>query len=219
MKKPFFVYLLSSILILFNYQGYSQTSPIGKKSLTIGASGGYWSHKGELYEDADGNKATTGSLDLNIGYFVLPHLALGFKVDNRVDKQGEMKLVNRGIGPYCSYYFGRLDKEEVPGSFYPYITLAYMWKKKTQEFMYQDYFYEDSKKIRSVSIQVGGLFMIANSVGIYGKIGYEFDKGDYKWSWEHPNATVPDGFENDQKGGVFTMGIGIRLFIYEKSFE
>jgi len=92
----------------------AQQFALDKKATIISGSVSFMSQGGDLFEDLDGNKATSLTLAPNINYFITKNFFIGGSLEFSSEAQGDYSSNGIGIGPQIGYAFGGPESEVFP---------------------------------------------------------------------------------------------------------
>lgn len=168
-----------------------------KGVILAGGSVGFESSDGNLYEDQDGDKATTISFDPFVGYFLVPHFAVGAHlhfskiVNNRYSHDFDSSEI--GFGPALFYYFGREYSK-----MFPFVSARFDWMKESSSL---DTYDPPDRTYATFGFAGGITAMVSKNVGIRTALFYQFDS---------------EKEEGEEKVGGKKIGlrVGIESFIW-----
>jgi hypothetical protein len=166
---------------------------VDKGVILAGGSVGFESSGGDLYENADGDKATTITFDPFAGYFFMPNLALGAHIHFSKETHGDYKASEVGFGPAAFYYFGGEYSK-----MFPFVSARFDWKKASSSYDdtdYPDYTYT------TIGFAGGVTAMVSKNVGIRASLFYEMD-------------TEEQEDQDSVDGNKLGLRVGIQTFIW-----
>ncbi len=172
--------------------------PIDKGSFLISGEFSFNNLGGELYEDTNGNRYTSITVDTSINYFLIPHLAFGTYLEIAYASQGDASATLLGIGPQILFYFGSTQSQtSYKYQVYPFVSAGF-------------YYLRSSSTISGASTTANGTmvpfgagftYMVTNTVGLSAEFLYHIDH----LKFEDNTAFNGDGFN---------IGVGFDIFIY-----
>ena len=109
-RLTLFIICFSGLSYIVSAQQYAND----KKATIISGTGSFMSQGGDLFEDYDGNKATTITFTPNINHFITKSLFIGGGIELSTDSQGDYKSNAIGIGPQIGYVFGGPQSKALP---------------------------------------------------------------------------------------------------------
>jgi len=184
-------------LIIFSYS-IAAESPIDKGSFLTSGEYSFNNFGGELYEDTNGNRYTSISVDTSVNYFLISHLAFGFNLGIAYASQGDASSTTLGIGPQVLFYFGSTQSQtSYKYQVYPFVSAGF-------------YYLRNSSTISGVSSTANGTmvpfgagftYMVTNTVGLSAEFLYHID---------HLKFEDKTAFN----GNGFNIGVGFDIFIY-----
>jgi len=172
----------------------AQEFAIDKKAIIISGSGGYMSQGGDLFEDTDGNKATTVSLKPTVDYFITRKFFIGGGLDFSISSQGDYNSNGIGIGPELGFAFGGPQSKA-----YPFVQIGILYYK-----MNADYGSGDDSQFSGSNIFLGcgAIFPVKEHIGVIFSGGYQLlDLKDKE-------------YDKSYSGNIFTVGIGITGLLF-----
>ena len=149
----------------------------------------YNSDGGELYENADGDRANTVLVNPSLLYFVTPGLAIGGALFVENFSQGDFSLTTIGIGPAVNYFFG-----EPESTVYPFLGASVAYASLSSDFF-------DASGI-ALGFGGGAAFMLSGSVAITAGGSYEIS-----------NLSI-DQLDETQSGNTFRLEVGVAAFLF-----
>lgn len=190
------------ILIVICFSGLSsivsaQQYAIDKKATIISGSGSFMSQGGDLFEDIDGNKATTFTFTPNINHFITKNFFIGGSLEFSTESQGDYKSNGIGIGPQIGYAFGGPQSKA-----FPYFDLGIRYYIMNADYGSGDYIQFSGSDI---SLGFGVI------VPIKAHIGFIFEGGYHMMD-------LKDKDSNDSySGNIFSIGVGIAGLLFENA--
>lgn len=103
-----FVFLISTSNL------FAQEFAVDKGATFISGVASFTSQGGELFEDYDGNNASTFNLSPNVNFFVAKNFFIGGGLEFAHEKQGDYTSNNIGLGPQIGYAFGNENSTAFP---------------------------------------------------------------------------------------------------------
>jgi hypothetical protein len=167
---------------------------VDKGSIQLGGSLGFETSSGDLYE-ANGDGESVLGFEPFFGYFIMPHVALGWRFQFTTWSQGDDDDWSvLAIGPVLAYYFGREYAK-----MYPFISAHVEWRQRSATAAGQELPDETST---SMGLAVGLTSMVSKNVGIRSALFYNVD-----------NIQVDDT-DYDESGAKIGLRVGIESFIW-----
>jgi hypothetical protein len=109
---------------------------------------------------------------------VIDGLGIGVEVDIENQSQGDFKVNNMGFGPSVFYYIGgAMHEGEVKGKAVPFLHGSFLFSSEKTEYSSND---EVKFSGYCGHIGAGGIFMLSNSVGVFGEAYYELHSSKQK---------------------------------------
>lgn len=181
--------LIIVTLLLSSSLALSQEFAVDKGSTIISGMGSYASQGGDLFENSDGDRATTIMLMPTINYFVAPNISIGGGVAYTSQSQGDYSYHTIGIGPTLGYFIGDSNSKS-----HPYLAAGIRYYSMGDE--------DDS--ISGTDIVIGGgiITPVKNHVGIVLEAGYHI------MSLKHKD------WDKSESGNLIMVGIGIAGLLY-----
>jgi hypothetical protein len=182
MKNAMIAVLALFILLpacLFAQKGYA----IDKGVMIVDGSAGFVSAGGDMWGD---DRSTRLFLNPSLGFFVVPHLAIGATFDYMNWSDGDDSNSYFGFGPKVSYYFGDSDSKV-----YPFVAGSFFY------FSWSDLYTQNDLKFEG-----GAAFMIAKNVAITGNAFYRIES--QKW----------ETADESESGNTFGVEFGVGIFIF-----
>lgn len=141
-------------------QGPRPEIPIEKGSFLIGGSMAFHAYTGELYDGPTDQNHTTAEIVPSLGYFVRDGLMLAVEFNYYSDKQNPADVSSFGGGPRIAYYFNLFPyRQEIAGSFYPYIAVFGTYRRQTANG-------STDSDLYSAGGQAGALLMAGRNIAI-----------------------------------------------------
>ena len=129
---------------------------------------------------------TTFTINPVVGYFIIPHLAIGVGFNYTKYSWGDTDHTFLGVGPAAAYFLGDANSK-----MYPFVGGSFVYGSMSDEYTQTD-----------IKFEGGAAFMIAKNVAITGAAFYMMES--YK----------PDGADESISGNTFGIEFGISTFIY-----
>lgn len=188
------------ILCIICFSGLSftvsaQQYAIDKKATIISGSGSFMSQGGDLFEDTDGNNATTITFSPNINHFITKNFFIGGGIEFSTESQGDYKSDGIGIGPQIGYVFGGPQSKALP-----YLDLGIRYYK-----MNVDYGFADDYQISGSDISLG----FGVIVPIKAHIGLIFEGGYHMLDLKDKDS------DDTLSGNILSIGVGIAGLLFQ----
>jgi hypothetical protein len=161
MKKWFCVLLLISSSLLL-----AQSYAVDKGAVIIEGTAGYMSQSGDWYENEDGDKSTTITLNPTIMYFISPNIGIGGSMLWHKESQGDASQSYMSLGPALGYFAGNSQSTNIP-----FLFASYQFQSMGDE--------DDSIPGKNIVLGAGMIFVIREHLGISAQISYQME------SWKH----------------------------------
>jgi hypothetical protein len=180
------------ILLLVSLLGmaYAQNSPIDKGSKIVGGGFSFLSlGEGDFRQNII-------MFNPSYGVFAKPGLFIGGTLLYSRDSFDDYVTASYGIGPDLRYYFGGNNtRNEVKGTFYPYLKTDFLYYKTSEDYHSDWGGYDYSRDYNYFDWNLGGgvQLMFSNTVGGYAELtvgAYNSKYKDYSWSTERKIALV-----------------------------
>ena len=181
--------ILSLALVLFPAALAAQGGPIDPGSIVLGGSVSFTSSGGDLYENAEGDRATTITINPRALFFVMRGLAVGGDVLISTSSQGDFDSTTLGIGPAAYYFFGGPNAR-----IYPFIGASVGYAKVSVED------FDGSGLVYGPT--AGVAFLLSESVALTTAATYRME-----------NVSI-DEIDEDVDGNVFSIDVGIQAFMH-----
>lgn len=95
-----------AVLVSFPLTLAAQEYATDRGSFILGGSASFVSQGGDLYENLDGDRLNTLTLNPYLLYFITPGLGIGGELALSRASQGDSDATVLGVGPTVAYYFG-----------------------------------------------------------------------------------------------------------------
>lgn len=206
MNKTLTIIVAIALTLLFAASALGEVGTLKKGSwfMAGGWTAGFAKQGGDAYKDADDKTPSMFQLSPCAGYFFADGLAVGALLNFESFTWGDNKSTGFGFGPKLYYYFGAAN-DIVKGKMVPYATGAFtIHSDKTEIPGYMEgvetttYKYSGS----NIHLGLGGIYMFANSFGVFGEAYYEMQKEKQK----EPTET------DSVSGSEFGIMIGVNAF-------
>lgn len=188
------------ILIAICLSGLSSTViaqkyAIDKKATIITGSGIFTSQGGDLFEDNDGNKATTFTFTPNINHFITKNFFIGGSLEFSTESQGDYNSNGIGFGPQIGYAFGGPQSKV-----FPYLDLGVRYYKMNTDYGSGNYYQFSGSDI---SLGFGLIVPVKAHIGLIFEGGYHM-------------LDLKDKDSNESySGNIFSIGVGIAGLLFE----
>ena len=172
----------------------AQEYAVDKKATIILGTGSFLSQGGDLFEDMDGNKATSFSFTPSINHFITKNLYIGGSLEFTAEAQGDYNLNGVGIGPGIGYAIGGPQSQA-----FPYLELGTLYYKMSMDYgSGDDYQFSGS----DIYLGFGVIIPIKEHIGlIFGGAYHMMDLKD-------------KDFDENYSGNVFSIAVGISGLIF-----
>ena len=208
MNKRFTIIMAIAMTLLFAASAFSAEKGTMKKGSWFMAGGwtaGFSSTGSDALLDSTGAKKRMSHFQVSpsAGYFFMDGLGVGALISFDYAKFLEVKTTEMAFGPKAYYYIGASKKDVAKGMAVPYGTVAFTYKMGKTTFG-SGAENEDKTKGYDVMFGVGGVYLLANSVGVFGEVYY--DLGSEK-------SKVGNGdWSKSMKEHQFGLQIGVNAF-------
>lgn len=170
------------------------------------------------YQNQNGGRTISASINPSIGYFVADGLVVGSGIpvsiangkstnDNSYN-QFKSNSFAIGLAPFVRYYFGR-------NKFKPYLGVAYSYSKLTTNSSHNDqtgpYSYEGKGKATSFIPTIGLAYFVSPNLGLTIGLNYNWNHQDQTLNYS--TSTGPSTVTGDSDTKSVSLGIGFQLFI------
>lgn len=181
--------LIIVILVLSSSFALSQQFAVDKGSTIISGMGSYASQGGDLFENSDGDRATTIMLMSIVNHFIAPNISIGAGVAYTSQSQGDYSYHTIGIGPTLGYFIGDSNSKG-----YPYLAAGIRYYSIGDE--------DDSISGTDIVIGAGIIAPVKDHVGIIIEAGY------------HIMNLKNKDWDESESGNIIMVGIGIAGLLY-----
>jgi hypothetical protein len=178
------VVLLLSMPIALSGQDYATD----RGSFILGGAASFSSQGGDLYENADGDRLTTLTVNPYLLYFLSPGFGVGGELAVSRATQGEGDITSLGVGPAVAYFFG-----DAAATVRPFVEAHASYVSISSDFV--------DASGWGVGGGAGAAFMLSPTVALTLGGVYEIQ-----------NVSVED--LEDQDGDEFRVEAGIAAFIF-----
>ena len=175
----------------------AQQYAVDKKATIISGTGSFMSQGGDLFEDIDGNKATTFTFTPNLNHFITKNFFIAGSFEFSSESQGDYSSNGIGIGPQIGYAFGGPQSQV-----FPYLDLGIGVYK-----MIVDYGPSDDFQFSGSDIFFGGGIIVP----IKAHIGLVFEAGYHMLDLKDKDTG------DSYAGNIFSIGVGISMLIFQNS--
>jgi hypothetical protein len=186
-----FIICFSGLSFSLSAQQYAND----KKATIISGQGSFMSQGGDIFEDFEGNKATTFTFNPNINHFITKGFFIGGGLEFSIESQGDYKANAIGLGPQIGYAFGGPQSKAIP-----YLDLGIRYYT-----MHLDFGGGDDYQFSGTDINLG----FGVIVPIKEHIGLIFEGG-----YQILDLKNKDSDEN-YSGDIFSIGIGIAGLLFQ----
>lgn len=177
------------IILLSSSFALSQEFAVDKGSTIISGMGNYASQGGDLFENSNGDRATTIMLMPTVNHFIAPNISIGGGVAYTSQSQGDYSFHTIGIGPTLGYFIGDSNSKS-----YPYLATGIRYYSMGDE--------DDSISGTDILIGAGIIVPVKNHAGIVIEAGYHIMNLKHK-DWD-----------KSEPGNIIMVGIGIAGLLY-----
>jgi hypothetical protein len=181
--KKIIIALIAVLIMLPAYSFAQKGYAIDKGVMLLAGSISFTSEGGDLRGD---ERATTFTINPAVGYFVIPHLAIGVGFNYTKYSYGDDDDTFLGIGPAAAYFLGDANSK-----MYPFVGASFVYGSVSDSYTKTD-----------IKFEVGSAYMIAKNVAITGSAFYMLES--YK----------PEGADESTSGNTFGIEFGVSTFIY-----
>jgi len=182
MKKTMIAVLALFIMLpacSFAQKGYA----IDKGVIVIDGMASYVSAGGDLYGD---DRVSVIALNPSIGYFIMPHLAMGVNFGFQKTSHGDDSDTIFAVGPSVAYFMGDANSKV-----YPFVAGTFLYSSE-----------DDHHTQTDIKLKGGAAFMIAKNVAITGNAFYKMES--QKW----------ETADESESGNTFGVEFGVGIFIF-----
>jgi hypothetical protein len=173
----------------------AQQYAVDKKATIISGSLSFTSQGGDLFEDFDGNKATTFSFTPNINHFITKNIFFGGSLELTTESQGDYKFTGTGIGPQIGVAFGGSQNKA-----YPYLDLGLRYYTMKSDFgSGSDVKFSGS----DLSLGFGVIVPLKSHIGLIFEGGY------------HMMNLKDKDSKDSYSGKIFSIGAGIAGLLFK----
>lgn len=192
-KSMFLLICFIAISSLLSAQQYA----VDKKATIIAGSGIFMRQGGDLFEDSNGESATTVTFTPSINHFITKNLFIGGGMEFSKESQGDYNANSIGIGPQIGYAFGNSNS-----TVFPYLDLGIRYYSMTADYGYgDDYQFSGS----DISLGFGLIIPLKTHLGLIFEGGY------------HMMDLKNKDLDDTASGNVFSIGIGIAGLLYQEA--
>lgn len=177
--------LLLSLPLTLSAQSYATD----QGSFILGGSASYSSQGGDLYENFDGDRVNTLTLNPYLLYFVSPGLGIGGELVLSRASQGDDDLTTVGVGPTVAYFFG-----DAAATVRPFVEAHASYVSVS--------FGENDANGWGIGGGGGAAFMLSPTVALTLQGVYEVQ------------SLSADGLDEDVDGNEFRLEAGIAAFLF-----
>lgn len=206
MNRTITIVVAISLTLLFAASALGGDIGAMKKGSWFMAGGwtaGFAKQGGDLYKSGD-DSPTVLQLDPCLGYFFMDGLAVGALLSFDSYTMGDYKSTGFGFGPKVYYYIGANKNDIEKGKMVPYLTGSFTLvsdKTESPSFM-TDEITTSKSSGTNIHLGGGGIYMFANSFGVFGEAYYEMHKSKVKEPVEGESVS----------GSEFGVMIGVNAF-------
>jgi outer membrane protein W len=186
MKK---IILISLVLLLFHSFAFSQDFAVDKGSILFAGMASFSTSGGDLYENADGDRAMNITLEPSVNYFVIQNVGVGLKAQYSRDSQGDYTSSTLGIGPNLAYFLG-----DAESNMFPYLGAGFHYITNSVD----DYTISGT----DIAIIAGVLAPVKKNLGIMINASY------------HMMSLKHEDWDEAESGNIIMVGIGIAGMLY-----
>lgn len=175
--------LFSALLVVSAFGEEMGTMKAGSWFMAGGWTAGFSKMSGDMYKDANDKTPSSFQLSPCAGYFFTDGLAIGALLNFSSYTWGDYKSTGFGFGPKLYYYIGAGANDIEKGKMVPYFTGSFTLNSaKTETPSYVEEGKTTTTKITGTNIHLGagGIYMFANSFGVFGEAFYEIQNAKQK---------------------------------------
>ena len=165
---------------------------VDKGSTMISGTFSFTNSSGKLYEDFEGNSATSFTLGPSVLAFLVPNFALGGTFAFTHISQGDASATALAIGPKLAYFVGGPDSNA-----YPFFGVGFAYLRQTFDFGKSEYTISGTKFYFGAGVSV----MIASHLALICEGAYNIDN------------LKPEGGKS-ASGNIFAINVGLAGFIF-----
>ncbi len=189
--KSKYLLIIACLMVLSNF-AFSQEFAADKGAVLFAGTGSFISSGDDLFEDGDGNRATTFSLTPTFNYFVAKNIFVGGGMEFISSTQGDWGNNSFGIGPQIGYMFGNQES-----TVFPYIDAGL--RLQSMKYKYKSL---DDEKATGTDI----FFSAGMIVPLKSHIGLVFEAGYHVMNLKQKETKHP--------GNIFAISIGIAGLLF-----
>lgn len=207
MNKTLTIIVAIALTLLLTASVFGEVGAMKKGSwyMAGGWTAGFAKQGGDAYKDADDKTPSMINFSPSVGYFFADGLAVGALIDFNSYTWGDYKSTGFGFGPKLYYYFGAAANDIVKGKMVPYATGSFTLtsdKTESPSFLEEDETTTFKTSGSNIHLGLGGIYMFANSFGVFGEAYYEMQKSKVKEPVEGESVS----------GSEFGIMIGVNAF-------
>jgi len=192
-KIILFILCFSTLSFTISAQQYA----VDKKATIISVSGSFMSQGGDLFEDIDGNKATTITFTPTLNHFITKNFFIGGSLEFSSQSQGDYSSNGIGIGPQIGYALGGPQSKA-----FPYLDLGIRFYQ-----MNADFGAGDDYQFSGSDIFFGGGVIVP----IRAHIGLIFEGGYHMLDLKDKDS------DENYSGNIISIGVGIAGLIFHST--
>jgi outer membrane protein W len=186
MKK---ITLILLVLFVFYSFAFTQDFAVDKGSVIFSAIASYNSQGGDLFENADGDRATTIMLAPAAMFFIMPNIGVGGSASYNRQAQGDNSYSTIGIGPSVAYYYGNAES-----TMFPYLGAGFRYNIMGDK--------DDKVTGTDIAVGLGLLYPVKKSVGVVIEAGY------------HIMNLKHEDWDESMSGDIIMVGVGIAGILF-----
>ena len=170
---------------------------LDKKATIISGSASFTSQGGDIFEDANGKKATTFNFNPSINHFITKNFFIGGSLEFSTESQGDYKSNGVGVGPQIGYAFGGPQNTA-----FPYLDLGFRYYSMSADFgSGNDMQFGGS----DIALGFGVIVPIKSHIGLIFEGGY------------HMLSLKDKDTSDSYSGNIFSIGVGIAGLLFQNT--
>jgi hypothetical protein len=203
MNKTLTIIVAVALTLLLAASAFGEIGALKKGSWYMGGAwtAGFAKQGGDAYKDANDKTPSTFYIAPSAGYFFTDGLAVGALLGFESYTWGDYKSTSFGFGPKLYYYFGAAN-DIVKGKMVPYATGSFTFNSHKTEYPGVTETVTTKTSGSNIHLGLGGIYMFANSFGVFGEAYYEMQKSKQKEPVEFDSVS----------GSEFGIMIGVNAF-------
>jgi hypothetical protein len=203
MNKTLTIIVAVALTLFLTASIFGEVGTMKKGSWYLGGglTAGFAKNGGDLYKSGDKTPSTI-YFHPSVGYFFIDGLSVGVLLDFENYTFGDYKTTDFGFGPKVTYYLGANNKDIVKGAMVPYATGSFTFNSHKTEYPGVTETVTTKSSGSNIHLGLGGIYMFANSFGVFGEAYYEMHKSKQKEPVEFDSVS----------GSEFGIMIGVNAF-------